>query len=252
MKKYVRFVVFSLVAGTASLAVSCADKTSDPQASVQMATLSGQVAPASAVLSVTATDASGKAVRATPTSTGAYSFAGLAVGTYTITLEAAPGYTAPAPLTATLVAAGTTVPTTTLALSPASASYQVNGTAVTAPFFTSLIMTGDRMLMMATSPGGGTGHTIAMFLKGGTPTVGTLSLTTADNSARYTGPDYVMYASDYGNGTPMSGTLTVTAVNTTARKFSGTFTFVGIGVNTTSTSPATKNITAGVFTNAPY
>ena len=83
---------------------------------VVTATLSGQVAPAGSIATVTAIDVSGRLFTVTPTSTGAYSFPNLAVGSYTLAFTPTAGYVAPAPASATLVAGGTVVPTTTVAL----------------------------------------------------------------------------------------------------------------------------------------
>lgn len=96
---------------------SCGDKKADPQAQAQPETaiLSGQIAPAGSITTVTATDASGKTTTAIPTSTGAYSFPSLVVGSYTLAFTPATGYVAPAAATVTLVAGGTTASTTTVA-----------------------------------------------------------------------------------------------------------------------------------------
>ena len=71
---------------------------------------------------MTATDASGKAATATPTSTGSYSFPSLALGTYALTFTPAMGYVAPAATSVTLVAGGTTAPAVTVAPVPTTAT----------------------------------------------------------------------------------------------------------------------------------
>ncbi|RZJ91536.1 MAG: carboxypeptidase regulatory-like domain-containing protein, partial [Hymenobacter sp.] len=131
MRTLYRPLLCSLLVGTSLLATSCGDKKTDPVAQPQAstATLSGQVTPAGSILSVTATDASGKASVATPnSSTGAYSFPSLAPGTYTLVFAPASGYVAPATASVTLVAGGTTVPTVTVAPVPTTAtlSGQIN------------------------------------------------------------------------------------------------------------------------------
>lgn len=119
-----RPLVFCLIVGASFTATSCGDKKNDPviQPQAQTATLSGQVTPAGSVTTVTATSASGTATTATPNGTGAYSFPGLALGTYTLTFTPAPGYTAPASVSATLVAGGTTAPAVTAAPVPTTAT----------------------------------------------------------------------------------------------------------------------------------
>jgi hypothetical protein len=125
MRTLYRPLLYSLLVGASLLATSCGDKKTDPiaQPPATTATLSGQVTPAGSILSVTATDASGKASVATPTSgTGAYSFPSLALGTYTLVFAPASGYVAPTSAATTLVAGGTTVPTVAVALVPTTAT----------------------------------------------------------------------------------------------------------------------------------
>ena len=126
-----RPLLYSLLVGASLAATSCGDKKADPVAqppAPATATLSGQVSPAGSIATVTATDASGKATTATPTSTGTYSFPGLTVGTYTLAYTPATGYTAPATAAVTLVAGGTTAPAITVAPVPTTAtlSGQIN------------------------------------------------------------------------------------------------------------------------------
>ncbi|MDQ2771845.1 MAG: hypothetical protein M3Y54_15255 [Bacteroidota bacterium] len=255
MQNVVRIITLAVAVSAALLTSSC-NKASDPQAtSAQTATLSGQITPASAVTTVTATDASGKATTATPGSTGAYSFPGLALGAYTLTFTAAAGYATPASQAVTLAAGGTTAAATTATVAPASASFTAGSTAVTATYIFSQTLAGDRFLTFTVSPGGAPGPTLGIDLAGLTPIVGSYSLTGSayGYSAYYMGADYQTYYSD-GNsptGTVKSGTLVITGVNPTLRRFSGTFTFVGYGT-TNSGAYVSKPVTNGVFANVSY
>lgn len=211
------------------------------------ATLSGQVDPAGSVTVVTATDASGKAVTATPGGTSAYSFPNLPFGTYKVTFTTAGGYqpitTAPS---VTLVAGGTTVPTVSTSQLPTRASYSLNGTTITPIYISSQALSSDRFVTFDTS----TNQRLTLFLQGSVPAVGTLSLNSATNYAQYNAADAVLYRSNTGSSA--QGTLTITGVNTTAHLYSGTFSFVGGVVNPNAGSPATRTVTNGTFTNVSY
>ncbi|MGY3088203.1 hypothetical protein ACVWYF_001236 [Hymenobacter sp. UYAg731] len=211
------------------------------------ATLTGQVNPAGAVTTVTATSASGVAVTAIPGSTGAYSFPNLPFGTYTITFATAGGYQ---PITTTpsvtLAAGGTTIPTVSTSQLPTRASYVLNGVTITPVYISPQVLGSDRFITFDTT----TDQRITLFLQGLTPTVGTLSLTSTANYAQYNANDYVLYRSNAGSSP--QGTLTITGVNTSARLYSGTFSFVGGVVNPNTGSATTKTITNGTFTNISY
>ena len=256
MHNVVRTLTLAAAVSAALLTSSCGDKASDPQAAAaQTATLSGQITPAGAVTTVTATDASGKATTATPNSTGAYSFPGLTLGTYTLAFTAATGYATPASQSVTLAAGGTTAAATTATVARSTASFTAGGTPVTATYIFSQTLAGDRFLTFTVSPGGAPGPTLGIDMAGLVPIVGTYSLTGSayGYSADYMGADYQSYYSD-GNtptGAVKSGTLVITSVNPTLRRFSGTFAFFGYGT-TNSGAYVSKDITNGVFANVSY
>jgi hypothetical protein len=257
MQKLLRTFLLAAAVSTTLGTTSCGSKNDDPQAQTQTAVLSGQVTPAASVTTVTATDASGKTYTATITSTtGAYAFAAMPVGDYTLTFTPATGYVAPASVAAKLAGGGTTAPAITVALAAASASYVVDGTAMTATYvFSQGMGTTGRMLTFTANPGAAP-PTVTIFLDTFLPTVGSRSLTAngSGNNGRYMGLDYLLYMSDYGSsvGLPVSGTFTISSVSTSPRVFSGTFSFLGTASNPPATSPVTRNITSGVFTNLPY
>ena len=153
MHHYFRSLAFGLIVSTSLAAVSCGSKKDDPvvQPAAQTATLSGQISPAGSIVTVTATDASGKTTTATPGSTGAYSFSGLTPGTYTLTFTPASGYTAPAAASVTLAAGGTTAPPTTVAATPTTAT--LSGQISPAGSVTTVTATNASGTAVTTTPG---------------------------------------------------------------------------------------------------
>ncbi|MFD2718980.1 hypothetical protein ACFST9_09655 [Hymenobacter monticola] len=212
------------------------------------ATLSGQINPAGAVASVRATnDASGTVYTVTPSSTGAYAFPNLPFGRYTVQLVAASGFNQTiSAFSATVVAGGTTVPVFTVSRLPTEALYTLSTGNVVPVYISPQVLGSDRFITFENS----TNQRLTLFLQGLTPTVGTVSLTTAANYAQYNGPDFVNYRSNYGSAA--SGTLTITGVNTISRLYSGNFSFVGGAVNPNVGSPSTRTITNGSFVNISY
>ena len=227
---------------------------------VTTATLSGQANPAGSVTTVTATNANGVTVTATPSATGAYAFANLPFGAYTLTFTPAIGYAAPATTSVALVTGGTTVPTVTLALASSSASFSVNGVPIPVVNSFSYVNGGTRSVRFSGQPGptGGPGHTVNIRIGAEVPVAGTYELNSNEYNASYLTPNYFHYYSDiFPSGRPNRGTVTIT-VNPTLRRYSGTYSFTGRDVTGSSTSgyippgtPLTVNIT-GFFDNFAY
>ena len=130
MKTIFHLLCLAVFACTTLLFSACGSSKSDPTPTptAQTGTLNGQITPAGSITTVTATDAAAKSTTATPNATGAYSFAGLVAGTYTLSFAAATGYTAPANQTGVVVTAGgtTTAPPVTVT-SSTSNNGRVNG-----------------------------------------------------------------------------------------------------------------------------
>ena len=268
MKKFIyRAALALLVLGSAPLLESCSHKTADPApAPAPTAVLSGQVTPAGSVVTVTATNAAGVGVTATPDATGAYAFANLPLGAYILTFTPAAGYTQPAPVSVTLAAGGTTAPALKVTLAPASATITVNGgAAMNVPlmgmnvYATSGGATGPgHDVRLHVNPYGTAGPTVDLALDGREPQAGTHELNSYAYNAFYEGPDYIYYytnlgATQYAN----IGTVTLT-VNAAQHLFSGTFTFTGRDPHSYSPSgtlpPNTPPTVAvsGTFENLPY
>ncbi len=118
-----------------TLCLAACTKKDDP--TIQPGTISGQITPAAAITTVTATDTGGHATTATPNAAGSYQVSGLAAGSYVLTFTAAAGYQTPASVVVT-VAAGTItqVPAVAVVAATGSLSGQVTpagaATAVTA------------------------------------------------------------------------------------------------------------------------
>ncbi|QNP54247.1 carboxypeptidase regulatory-like domain-containing protein (plasmid) [Hymenobacter qilianensis] len=119
----------TLVAGGTSVMALTVPPLPKPPA--QKALVTGEIKPANAITLVTATNAAGARVTATPTSAGTYRFPELEVGTYTLAFTPAVGYVAPANQAVSHTAAGTTVPLLTVGAAASSLSYLVDGVTVT-------------------------------------------------------------------------------------------------------------------------
>ncbi|MDQ2773262.1 MAG: hypothetical protein M3Y54_22485 [Bacteroidota bacterium] len=133
MKNIFHLLCPAVFACTSLLFSACGSSKSDPTPTpttptAQTGTLNGQITPAASITTVTATDAANKNTTATPNATGAYSFTGLAAGTYTLIFTAATGYTAPANQTGVVVTAGgTTTAAPITVTSSTSNNGRVNG-----------------------------------------------------------------------------------------------------------------------------
>lgn len=227
---------------------------------VTTATLSGQANPAGSVTTVTATNANGVTVTATPSATGAYAFANLPFGAYTLTFTPAVGYAAPAPTSVVLVTGGTTVPTVSLALASRSAFFSVDGVPIPVVNSFSLTVPGIRFMRFSgqVMPGSSVGPTVNITVGAEVPVAGTYELNSSEYNASYTPSGNLTYYSDRTTSRrPNSGTVTIT-VNPTLRRYSGTYTFTGRDVTSSSPSgnippgtPPTVNIT-GSFDNYAY
>ena len=229
---------------------------------MQTATLSGQIQPAGAVATVTATAGNGRTYTATPTAAGTYAFPDLPLGTYTLSFVPVAGYAAPAPLTATLLGGGSTVPLVTAAVGQRLVSFQVDGQPIVPTHIYGSTVGGSRFYGFSYAvPGTGVPE-IRLNLDELTPVVGTYSLNDPStyNSGSHTNIRYTSYYSKFANPAgPASGTLTITSVNTTLRRFSGTFQFVAGNASGSApdgslpagTSP-TVSITNGIISNLFY
>ena len=181
-----------LLTGTEWLAACSqkADPTPQPQAPVQTGAVVGQATPAAALTSVTATPIGGStAYTATLNPTGAYAFASLPVGTYTIAYVAASGYVNPPAQPVTVTANNTsTLPVLTVLAQAGAAAGQV-------------LPAGALTGATATPTGGGTAYPAAVNAATGQYTFANLPL----------GNYAVTYVVAAGYPTPAAQVATVTA-----------------------------------------
>jgi hypothetical protein len=105
MSNFLRSLLLAGLTTATVLQFSSCSKTAEPtpQAQAQTGALVGQVSPANALASVTATPVGGgTAYTATISSSGSYAFVSLPVGNYTIVYTAAAGFINPAAQTASV------------------------------------------------------------------------------------------------------------------------------------------------------
>ncbi|QIX61365.1 hypothetical protein FY528_12010 [Hymenobacter lutimineralis] len=250
-----------LLAG--GLLSSCDEKdpaTPAPQQPVELAVLSGQITPAQAVSTVTATDKSGRTLTATPGSTGAYAFAAAAPGEYTLRFAPTAEYLAPEPVQATLVRGGTVV-ATTAQLAPASATIEVDGVPVTHQItvehlWYSTIGDDSYIFYLAETDRTGDHYPYVQLSlnytfdnHSGPDTNRVLPLGDDGYGALYNDDVLIIDAeNDYPRRT--GGTLTTTSVNREKHVFSGYFEFKAGNYNKQQ-NYVTKTI-KGRFVNLPY
>ena len=255
MKHFFLSFLLALFAGLSLVLSSCGDsKKADP--TPQTGTLNGQITPAASVTTITATDAANKATTATPTATGAYTFGGLAAGTYTLSFTPATGYAAPANQTGVVITAGGTTTATpvtaTIISTNNSATFSVGGVATTA----SLVLGNLQFNNLSVSIASASGKSVVFNIDGFTGAAGTFSLANQSNTATQ-----LIYSEQVGTAAQQwttagflsnnqgSGTIVITAIGANPRRASGTFTATAYPA--TSASTGTRTIT-GSFTNVTY
>jgi hypothetical protein len=241
--KPILYFFFALLLATSFLSACSDDKKADPQP--QNGTVQGQITPATAITTVTATDSLNRSVTATPTATGAYTLS-LPKGLHTLRFTPAPGYTAPVDQLISVSAGGITIPDpTNVTQSGGTASLTVNGTPVSVLLVRAEYSFGDLTLTLL----GGSGQQVRMRVSpyDGASSTGTflgfsnarLSYTDA-SGAEWQLPD---------NGAP-TGSYAVTSTGTSPVRVSGSF--------SCTLQPAPGNPTsgmrtvAGTFTNVAY
>ena len=253
MKMNFKFLVLMVFASTSLLLSACGTK-SDPN---QTGTLNGQITPAASITIVTVTDAAGMTTTTTPSSTGAYTFTGLAAGTYTISFTAATGYVAPASQTGVVITSGgTTTPPLTVVRDRASATFTVNGLATTpTPIVTGTLVSTDFSVTMV-SNSGVTERSVVFHIDGFTGAAGTFFLDNQSNTATHliygelAGHSSQQWSTTaFLNNTQGSGTIVITSIGANPRCASGTFT--ATAYSTTNTWGSTRIVT-GTFTNIAY
>lgn len=253
MKNVLHLLFLAVFACTTLLFSACGSTKNDP--TPQTGVLNGQINPAAAVTTVTATDAANKTTTATPNASGAYSFSGLAAGTYTLSFTPASGYAAPATQSVTITAGGTTTatPVTATTSTGGSASFTVGGTTTTASLVLGNLQATNLSITMASA----TGRSVVFTLEGFAGTAGTFSLANqlfTSTQLIYSEPVGTTSAQQWTtagflSNNQGSGNVVITSIGTNPRRASGTFTATAYPA--TSASTGTRVIT-GTFTNVNY
>ena len=244
--------------------VSCTKKEDTPTPAATTGGIEGTISPAGAITTVTATNANGITFLATPNaSTGAFAFAGLAPGRYTLTFSPASGYGVPA-ARAIDVVAGQTAPAGTVVVvgdgTPrGTVAWTVDGTTFTSTALSGAVRAaGSPTELAAFVVSGGVRHEVNFYFPNAIPGLGTYTLDgygPGANSAGYartTGSQTVSYGTylyfiNRSTAVAGTGTLTVTAYNATARTLSGTFAFTAINTDGGPTNVLMTTISNGTF-----
>ena len=253
MKHLFHFLFLTFFAATSLLLTACGDKKTEPAPTT--GTVNGQISPANAVTTVTATSGGTPATTATatPNAGGVYAFAALAPGTYTLSYTPAAGFATPAPQTVT-VAAGETVTaapvTVTVSVPGGSGSgfaYTVDGAPATATLVSANVLAGSLVLQ-----GSSSSRTVSISLDQ-VPTgpltysfggVGSTSEITVREAA---GSNFAEWNTTLAAG---SGYVTITAVSANPRRVWDTFFAVAQPRGTRTAS--TRTLTAGTFSNLSF
>ena len=248
MKNFVHFLLLALVTSAALLFTACDDKNTSPKAGA----IAGQITPANAVTTVTATDAGNKATTATPSASGEYTINNLTPGDYTLSFTPATGFTAPASQSISVAAGATTTASpVTVTSGSGQGTWSVSGTNATATLVQGNLQFGVLSVTLANT----VGQSVILVMDGYTGSARSFSLGSFSTSSQ------AMYSQMVGTSSQQwttaalsgggSGTITITSVNATAspKRVSGTFTFVGQPAISSTTG--SKTVT-GTFTNVPY
>ncbi|MDO7851985.1 carboxypeptidase-like regulatory domain-containing protein [Hymenobacter convexus] len=256
MKHLFQFLFLAFFAATTLVLSSCGDdKKTDPTPTT--GTVNGQITPANAVTTVTATSSATPATTATatPNASGAYTFSNLAAGTYTLSFTPATGYATPATQTVTVTAGGTatasavTVTTTSTGSGSGAFAYTINGTAITANLVTGNVLFGS-LLIQSSSSVGSRGVTLSLDQVPTSPrtyTFGGAGSTSEISVVEAAGAGLAEWNTTVSGGT---GTVTITSVSTNPRRASGTFS--AVAQPRSGGASGTRTITTGTFSNVGF
>ncbi|GAA3972283.1 carboxypeptidase-like regulatory domain-containing protein [Hymenobacter antarcticus] len=254
MQHLFHFLFVAFFAATSLLLTACGgDKKKDPAPTTGM--VNGQISPANAVTTVTATSGGTPATTATatPNASGVYAFAALAPGTYTLSYTPAAGFATPAPQTVT-VAAGETVtaaPVTVTASVPGGSgsgfAYTVGGAPATATLVSANVLAGSLVLQ-----GSSSSRTVSISLDQvptgpRTYSFGGVGSTSEITVMEAVGSNFAEWNTTLAAG---SGYVTITAVSANPRRVWGTFTAVAQPRGTGTTG--TRTLTSGTFSNLSF
>jgi hypothetical protein len=241
--KHVFILLVALLLGASFMQACSSDKKDDPQP--QTGTVQGQITPATAITTVTATDSVNHPVTTTPTATGEYTLK-LPRGLHTLRFTPAPGYTAPAEQLISVSAGGITIPDPVyVTQSGGTASLTVNGTPVSVVLVRADYSFGDLTLTLL----GGSGQRVSLRVSpyDGASSTGTF-LGFSHARLYYTdasGADWQLP----DNGAP-TGSYDATSAGTSPVRVSGAFSAT-LQPAPGSAQSGTRTV-EGTFTNVAY
>ncbi|MBD2717267.1 hypothetical protein KBK19_19665 [Microvirga sp. STR05] len=253
MKHFAHYLLLAFIIATNLVMSSCG--SDDPAPAPTTGTINGQITPANAVTTVTATSSATPVTTATatPTASGAYSFPNLVPGTYTLSYAPATGFAAPATQSVTVTAGGTATATPVTATMGStgggSLAYTVNGTPTTANLVTGNALFGSLIIQGSSNQGS---RIVSLSLDGLPTSARTYTFGGAGSTSEITvtevaGSSLAEWSTSAAGGT---GTVTITSVSASPRRASGTFTAVAPPRGTGATG--TRTLTAGSFSNVAF
>ena len=244
--------------------VSCSKKEATPPAPVATTgNMEGTVSPANALATVTATNGNGITFLTTPNATtGAFAFANLAPGRYSLTFTPASGFGVPATRAVDVVAGQTAAAGTVLVQGDGTPRGTITWTVDGATFTTGTLSgvvrgQGSATEFAASATVGNVQHQVSFYFSDYISGLGTYDLYAngpgynSGGYSRTTGGVTATYGTYFFPSGPTSGfagrgTFTVTGYNAAARTMSGVFAFTAINT-ANAASVMTATITNGSF-----
>jgi len=250
MKRSLRKLAVWMMTGAtlAALSVSCKEEESDPNNVLKGGSINGQVSPADAVTTVTATGGSNTSVSANPGVGGAFTIGNLAAGTYTVSFTPANGYVAPPSRTVT-VSTGSVTDLGTITVGGGGPTnggtlrFVVTGQTIAASSLTAFLAGEVLSIQAATPP-----RSITLTLAPVTGP-GIIDLVGGQSSATYSfnsTTQMVWSTTQPGGG----GTVQITSFDPVTRRASGTFNFVAQPLSGGASGEVL--ITNGLFTDLTF
>lgn len=258
--KYPFSLFAALWLATFAFAACSSDKKEDPTppvATAQAGKLQGQITPAAAITTVTATDSLNRPTTTTPSATGAYVFAILAAGRYTLSFTPASGYIAPATQRVTVSAGGTTTATPTqvaqVAQSNDTGTLIVDGTSYPVDAVRGRYSSGDLFISIM----GAGAHLVSLHITDytGVAQTGPIGGLPSNSDVFYTEPINIgttASSADWATTIfpgPSPDTFTVTPTGTNPARVSGSFSCTAQPYSSNATG---ARVISGTFTNVAY
>lgn len=226
---------------------ACSSTKDDPTPPVaKPGTLRGQITPADAITTVTATDSLNRPITTTPSATGAYVFSSIPAGKYLLSFTPAAGYTAPATQRVSVDAGGSTLAGSThVTQSGGTATLTVDGTAVPVSLVRAEADFGDLVVTIITASG--RSATLRISPYDGTARTGNFA-GFSNVRLRYSETAGVAEWVAPSSGAP-AGSFSVAPAGTNPLRASGTF---SCALQPYTIGATGSRLVAGTFTNVAY